>query len=310
MAGARRSMRWAAGALALVTASCADDAPVDRAAATTTTSEAPVVVPEGVLVAVPFQNRQDVPAQRFQTKLINGSDERLSVVGVQFVWSGLTSEVTARTAVIVPGQRIDLPLPLPAATCVGHGSEADMPSLADAEVRLLLDDGSERRLPVVDRDHVARRLYLDDCERQRIDAAVSIRWTDITASIVDGRPVSRGTLTLERRGAAGVVIVDSVGSTIVFAPEPVDSESPLRLEAGDDLAAAEFWFLESRCDPHALSEASQAFVFVVRVDLGDGVPLPYTVVPAAVDQGPMRATLTQGCDALGKIRPFDPDSGH
>ncbi len=57
-----------------------------------------------------------------------------------------------------------------------------MPDLASATVRLVLDDGSERIIPVFDVDHLARRLYLEDCERQMIESLVGIESSISTPS--------------------------------------------------------------------------------------------------------------------------------
>ena len=119
---------------------------------------------------MPTQNRVDPAKGQFQVKIFNRTDERFLVIGVQFVWEGYTTPVTERHDIVVSGQRIDFPVKFPGATCIGDWTQATMPDPATATVRLILDDGSERILPVFDVDHLARRLYLEDCERQMIDS--------------------------------------------------------------------------------------------------------------------------------------------
>ena len=89
-------------------------------------------------------------------------------------------------------------------------------------MRLILDDGSERIVPVFDVDHLARRLYLEDCERQMIQSLVAIELVDLHAVEFEGRPVTEGSLRLTRRASTSTVSVQTVSNNILFvfaAPE-------------------------------------------------------------------------------------------
>jgi hypothetical protein len=278
--------------------------------AASATSEPEIEIPDGILAAMPTQNRVDVPKGVFQVKLINRTDERFTVVGVQFVWDGYTTPVTERHDIVVGGQRIDLPVQFPGATCAGDGTLATMPDLATARARLLLDDGSERMVPVFDVDHLARKLYLEDCERQMVESLVTLEWADLHAAELDGRPVTEGVLRITRRAATGPVSVLSVSNTINFAfsaPGAPAAGPVVVLAAGEHEATAPVRFLEGRCDPHAIAESSQPFKFIAQVDFGaegdgpgSGVH-PYVVVPPVADQAPMRVRVEAGCAALDKI---------
>ena len=112
---------------------------------------------------------------------------------MQFVWEGYTTPVTERHDIVVSGQRIDFPVKFPGATLRRRRvTRATMPDPATATVRLILDDGSERIIPVFDVDHLARRLYLEDCERQMIESLVAIELVDLHAVEFEGRPVTEG----------------------------------------------------------------------------------------------------------------------
>ena len=205
-AGDARHLRVWVLALSALLVSCADDSSdvttttttttvtttTTTAAAVTTTTEPEIEIPEGIVAAMPTQNRVDVAKGQFQVKILNGTDERFTVSGVQFVWEGYTTPVAERHDIVVGGQRIDFPVKFPGATCVGDGTQATMPDLAAATARLILDDGSERIVPVFDVEHLARQLYLEDCERQMIDSLVAIELVDLHAVDVDGRPVTEG----------------------------------------------------------------------------------------------------------------------
>ncbi|MEZ5260145.1 MAG: hypothetical protein R2705_25610, partial [Ilumatobacteraceae bacterium] len=215
-------------------------------------------------------------------------------------------------APVAVGQRIDLPLPLPDASCRVDGGVETMPDIADATVQLTLDDGTQRTVPVFDRDRVARSLYLRDCERQAIDDAIWLRWEDLHPVEVEGRPVTEGTLRLTRRAATGEVVVQTIGSSVIVALQPVgvDSGAPvLRLGATDDEASVQVRFTEARCDAHAVAETSQPFLFVAQVEPGDGFLHPYVVAPDPTLDAELRATHAAGCEALDELHPLDEPAG-
>ena len=257
---------------------------------------------------MPFQNRLDVAKKLFQVKILNRTDEPAAVTGAQFVWAGMTTPVAERENTVPPGGRTDFPVPLVPAVCHGDGSEASMPDLATATVVLTLADGSQRDVPVYDVKRVARRLYLQDCERQRIAGDVQIEWTDLREVDVDGRPVTEGRLRLVRGASTSQVTVRFVSNTINFTvdwpeePEVGTGDTPAVvavLEEGEQSASVPVRFVEGRCDAHALSESSQPFQFVAIVELGDGVERSYAVVPAAPDQIPMKQRVERACEILG-----------
>lgn len=271
---------------------------------TTTTSEPKIELPLGVLVAVPQQNREDPAKNQFQLQVVNGTRDRFDVSSVQFVWDGFTTEVVPRDSTVVGGQTIDFPVPFPGATCAGDGELASMPSLDDAVVLLGAPDGSVREVPVLDRWHLARRLYLDDCRAQRIDAAVSIEWADLHEEDLDGRPVTAGVLRLTRGSATREVRVESVSGTIPYSFEAVETavgETVAVLPIGEDVVEVPIRFTEGRCDPHALAEVKQPHEFVLQVDLGDGVLLPHVVRPDPDDFVPMRLTADEACVVTGQV---------
>ncbi len=278
----------------------------DQASSTiaVTTTEPDVPLPVGVLFAVPTQNREDPAKGQFQVQLHNDTDGRYDLTAVQFRWAGYTTPVVERTAVIVGGQTVDLPVPFPGATCTGDGTIATMPSLDEATVRLRLADGTEVSMPVVDQFHLARRLYLEDCERQMIDAQVGIEWVDLHQDEFEGRPVTAGQLRLTRRAGTGEVIVRSVSNTVPYEFAAVDTavgEPVAVLPDGVDEVSVPVRFLESRCDPHALAEVKQPTKFIAQIVLGDGSEHPYIIYPDRSYWNAMRATADEACVVLGEI---------
>lgn len=133
---------------------------------------------------------------------------------------------------------------------------------------------------------------------------------------VDGRPVTAGALTLTRGAAAGDVAVLQIGSTITYLVVPATAAPPATppaappaaplvvLPAGTTSVSLPVVFEEGRCGACALAEAKQPFRFVLQVDLGDGIVHPYILEPPAGQQEAMRATVFDGCVALGLVEPL------
>ena len=187
---------------------------------TTAVSEPEIVIPTGILAAMPFQNRLDVAQGIFQMKLFNGTDEDLPIVGVQLVWAGMTTPVSDRANILIASDRLDYPVPLAPARCAGDGTVADMPDPQEGYVRVLLADGRGLQAPVFDVLHFARKLYLTDCERQFIGTQVGVELVDLHEAILDGRPVTDGILRLTRLAGEGTVTIELIRP---LAPQAVGS---------------------------------------------------------------------------------------
>ncbi|MCE9622787.1 MAG: hypothetical protein K8R99_10615 [Actinomycetia bacterium] len=273
-------------------------------AAPTTTSSVPepvIEIPPGILAAMPFQNRLDVAKGIFQIKMYNGTDEDLAIVGVQLVWAGLTTPVSDRANMLIASDRLDYPVSLAPATCVGDGTIAEMPDLGEAHVRVLLADGRELQAPVFDVLHFARKLYLADCERQYIGTQVAIEWADLHEAMLEGRPVTEGTLRVTRLAGAGEVTIELIRATIIFSFKVLEATGDVVavLPEGSASLDVPIRFLEGRCDAHAASEVSQPFEFSATLDLGDGVERGYALPIPQADQVAMRERLDVACEYLG-----------
>ena len=205
--------------LALALESCASTSPAASATTiastttTTTTLEPKILLPIGQLVAVPQQNREDPAKNQFQVQVVNDTDRRFDVLSVQFVWAGYTTPIMPRDSTVVGGQTIDFPVSFPGATCVGDGTIDTMPPLDGAMVLLGVGDGTILEVPVIDRWHLARRLYLDDCLRQQIESMVTIEWAELHEEEFDGRPVTAGVLRLTRLAGTSMITIQSVSGT-------------------------------------------------------------------------------------------------
>lgn len=275
----------------LLVASCGD-------LPTPTTTEP--TVPPGVVAAVPFQNRLDVAQGIFQMKLYNGTDRTIDVTSVQLLWDGLTTPVGDRRNRVAAGDRIDFPVPLAPARCAGDGTLASMPPLSAARVRVALADGTTVDAPVVDAKGFAAKLYLQDCERQRIEATVRVEWVDLGETELDGRPITEGALRLTRLAGDDEVVLQQVGNTVLFTLDLPQGNRPVATVArGAAAVQVPVRILEGRCDVHARSEASQPFAFAAVIDLGDGEQRPLLIPPPEDQQPAIRARYEDACSILG-----------
>lgn len=252
---------------------------------------------------MPIQNRLDVAKGIFQVQLINGTTESLEVVAVQFVWDGLTTAVANRTNRLLAGDRVDYPVPLAPAICLGDGTQASMPNPQTAIVKVTLVDDRVIDVPVFDVKHFARKLYLKDCERQHILRQVDVQFAELHEVTLEGRPVTEGVLRLTRRQSPNKVVVTFVSNTINFTFVPMaGSQDPVAtLSADQAMVEVPIRFIEGRCDAHALSESSQPFNFYALLLLGDGTERSFATVPAVADQIPMRKRVETACEFLGKV---------
>ncbi len=256
---------------------------------------------------MPFQNRLDVAQGIFQVKLYNGTDQRFDIVGVQLLWDGLTTPVSERQNPLIAGDRLDYPVTLAAATCVGDGTVDEMPDPQKAVVRVLLAGGGEVLAPVFDVKHFARRLYLEDCERQFIAKQAAIEWVDMHETVRDGRAVTEGFLRLTRLEGTGEVTVLLISNNILFtfvAPDAADGPVAV-LPVGESTVSVPIRFVEGRCDAHAMSETSQPYLFQATLDLGDGDERSFAMPIPLDDQIPMRHRLEAACAVLGEDGAFN-----
>ena len=285
---------------ALLTVSACGDLPVDDDA-----DGGSVTVPSDSAVVVPFQYRDDEAQHRLQLRIVNHSDAQFVVDALRLRWDGITTPESAAGLTVVPGQVVDLPVPLADATC-GDDPLGDPPSLDDAVAELVLGDGTVQELPVIDAEGTAARLWRTDCERQWIHSQAPISWTDLHVEDIDGRPVTVATLRVERGDASGDIAVEQLTGTVMFIPQSPGLEWPQVLTADRDALEIPVTFFEARCDPHAFAETKQPVSFAVHLTLpGDPAadgdePVDRAIIlpPTDAERDQMMTTLRAGCDVL------------
>jgi hypothetical protein len=241
------------------------------------------------------QYREDEVAHVLQIELRNGGPATLHVDTLRVAWSGLTGTQDATPAYDIPsGVTVALKVPYGGAVC----TSATRP--ADPVTAVVGSAGSSVTVPLTVDDELMATLWDADCERQRILAAVGVRFGDAwTATTADGAPVLRGTLELTRgTSTTPVQVLDLDGSVLLTLDATPPASSPLltlpataaRASLSVDVGAT------MRCTGHVLGESKKTYVFDVGLDLGDGKGrVDITLQPDAAVKPQMYAVITRAC---------------
>lgn len=205
--------------------------------------------------------RTDVAIGRqLQVRVTDIGTTPFTVTAVQLDSAGFTV-LPARelSAQFTPGRVIDLPVGYGAVQCSAR------PDPAAARLTVQRPDGAveELRLPLA--GNTVAQLYDEDCAVAGVLAVVDVAVADLSGT---GETLTAD-VVLTRRGAGDAVLVSALFPSVVLAPVP-DVDLPVRLAAGDRELRLPVSFDAERCDPHALAETKQPFVFPLLVTVGDG----------------------------------------
>jgi len=215
--------------------------------------------------------RSDVAIGRqFQVRLQNTGTEPFTVTSAQFDSPGF-AVLPAReeTAQFAPGRVIDLPVDYGAVQCSAG------PDPAVAVLTVLRPSGAVETLRVPLAGSTVRQLFDTDCAVAGVLAVVDVAVVDLAEA--DGAMTADVVLT--RRGDGDdVVVVSDLLASVVLQPVP-QVDLPVRLAPAQQELRLPVAFDAERCDPHALAEVKQPFVFPLIVTVGDdgdgvGVDLP------------------------------------
>lgn len=277
----------AIAAIVVAVSGCGGDGDDGAADPTTTTTAAvePEPEPEPVegLLATVATNRLFVTRHAFGVGLRNVGETPVSVVSVRLD-SGLYEPAAtgAETVLLQPGgRRFVVPVPYGEPRC---GDDAD-PTYA---VVVSTDDGREVRVPAIEEFPGAiPRLHERECFTVGVHDQVDFRLGDEWAQ--DGIAIT-GELLLEQRHPGTAVAVDDVRGNVIFTVDVDRDDRPiLRVDDDESTASIPITVSADRCDPHAVAEFKQPYVFQSWIAVGGGEPVP--VVLEAT--GGARAALQQ-----------------
>jgi hypothetical protein len=166
-----------------------------------------------------------------------------------------------------PGQVIDLP------TAFGAVDRSVAVDPVAARVTVVRPDGTAKELRVPLSGGTMAQVHEEECAVEGVLAVV-----DVAVGAFAGSGETLGAdVVLTRRSGDDVAVVSALLPSVVLEPVP-DEDLPVRMAAGDQRLRLPVAFAAQRCDPHALAETKQPFLFPMIVTVGDGddvaVPLP------------------------------------
>jgi len=296
-----------AAAVAAAGAGCADDASTARpeatppataaatstAATTTTGAPGPAVAPPPTTIertaaglgATLQQWRDDEVAGRFQVRVDNATGSDLMVDSIVVEWAGFAAPTRSEPRYLVgDGTRVDLAVALPAARC------SDPPSFDEAlppGPPVVVVNGTER-VPITDVRHVLDRVHERSCTQQAIAHRATVAFGPDWELVEDGGdPVLRGDLVVAPRSTSSVALRGMNGS-VLLSIEPEDGLAP----AGDRVPV--LVGRGGRCDPHALGDSKQTYVFDLALVV-DGTEVDTSIVAEPWLQARMGEVIRARC---------------
>ena len=219
-----------------------------------------------------------------QVRISNTGTAPFTVTSVQLDTAGF-AVLPARpvTTAYAPGQVIDLPVPFGPVDCA---VAADAPA---ARVTVTRPDGSTEELSVPLGGDTMSRVHGQECAVESVLAVV-----DVAVANLAGSGTTLGAdVVLTRRGGNDPVVISALRPSVVLEPVP-GAKLPVRMAADDQQLRLPVTFDAARCDPHALAETKQPFLFPMLVTVGAGQEVP---VPLPLDDA-QRVALQ---DFLGRV---------
>ncbi len=275
-------------AVVLLLAGCAAEGGAPAAQGTPPVAVPTVSAPPPVagIEAEAVRLRSDVTAgRRLQVRISDTGPAPFTVTSVQLDTPGFAALPPRDTSTeFTPGQVIDLPVERGAVDCAAR------PDPAAARLTVVRPDGSTEELRVPLAGDTLARLHAQECAAEALLDVVDLRVEDLAG---EGATLA-GDVVLTRRSGDEEIVVSEVSPSVVLAPVP-QRELPVRLAPGEDRLELPVSFDAARCDPHALAETKQPFVFPVRVTVGDGED---AVVDLPLDDGQrarLQEFLTSAC---------------
>jgi hypothetical protein len=241
------------------------------APAATDTASTPAL-PAGVTVEL-VQLRADVAPRQAQVRVINDSDEAITIGEIRVEdprFDGAATRVVGgRTSTVPAGRSVDVRVQLPQVDCAA-------PADARSEVVLeLLSDAGAADVAASAGDPLGfvAPLHARECRLARLADAASVDFTAFRPSAPGAPATLELTITPSGEGAASLVGVQRT-NLIDFAAPTVDGAYPLDLAIapGDTQPiVVAIPIVPVRCDPHAVQEDKRGTIFDVRVEV-DGQP--------------------------------------
>lgn len=192
-------------------------------------------------------------------KVTNPSDEVVRLDSVEVSTPAFTGGGPVEYVVsLPPGRTYDLRVPYGEPVCDAAAAPADL------VVRLGLPDSADTMdLAAPEGSSLVRRIHDEECLVRRVLDTTPMRWTDGWRTTGHGRDlVVHGRLRVGPVSGDRPVRLVGIEGTVLF--DPRSRALPTTLAVGE-AAVLPVRVTPTRCDPHALGESPQGFVFNLRV---------------------------------------------
>src|SRR3954447_12006063 len=273
----RRAVAGVVAVLALAGCGSSDaDADARSSSAPASSSAAPALPDVPGIEAEAVQQRTDVAiGGQVQVRITDTGTAPFTVTSVQLDSPGFAPlPAKSLEAAYAPGRTIDLTTQFGAVDC-STGVEP-----VGARVTVLRPDGGTEELLLPLAGDTMARIHDADCRIEAVLRVVGITVQDL----VDAGQTLTADVVLTRQSGAEPVEVSRLSPSVVLDLVP-DDDLPVTLAAGDDELRIPVTFDAARCDPHALAETKQPFLFPLLVTVGDSEDVP---VPLPLDDGQRR----------------------
>ncbi|SFP99322.1 hypothetical protein SAMN05660464_0390 [Geodermatophilus dictyosporus] len=182
-----------------------------------------------------------------------------------------------------PGRTVDVPVRYGDVDC-GEAAEP-----AAARLTVVRPDGRAEQLRVPLSATVLTRIHSEECAARTVLAVAGV---DVPGLAPDGDAVT-GTLTLTRAGDDDrPVTVTRLQGNVHYAAA---ADLPRTLGAGESTLEVGLRFTMARCDPHALAEAKQPYLFLLGLQVGDDEEVPVDLPLDQADRDQLAALVDRGC---------------
>ncbi|GAB4080767.1 hypothetical protein GCM10028783_17150 [Modestobacter muralis] len=268
-------------AVALLLAGCAgaDDRPAPAAV--------PAAVPEVPgMAAESFRHRSDVAlGDSFQVRLTNTGTAPFTVTSVQLDSPGF-AVLPARelSQEFAPGRRYDLTARFGAVVCSAS------PDPVAALLTITRDGGLAEEVRVPLAGPVLTDVHAEQCAVEAVTSAAPVSLQGLVAT----DDAVTGEVVLTRAAGSEPVAVTALQRSVVLEPL-LSTALPATLEDGE--LRLPVTFRPATCEPHALAETKQPFLFPLLVSVAEGTPVAVTLPLDDAQRGLLQDLLGRVCAA-------------
>jgi hypothetical protein len=222
------------------------------------------------------QYRADENTPRANLRVVNADpDHAVEVTTIGLDWAGYGPEFgEPHESTVPPGQTLDLTMTFPEPDCDAEdaGPATAVVTVAGQRVTGELEPAGQGFL---------ESLWRRSCNRAAVEEVAGVRLGERWRQRGRGEAASYdGSIVLERREAGPPLTVTNLEGSILFR---LDADPPFRLGPGRPRLVVPVRLTPFRCDAHARGETTQAFLFRLDVEVGDGPSRRITITTEDAD---------------------------